>query len=753
MLRPERMSKVSVAGAKPVMDEVVETVHELHLLHLSEYDGSWNGFERGDPAEGAEDASQKLVTVRSLRSTLGVEDADPAPVDDLEGELESVRRRTNALDDRRSGIEDELRSVEERIEALAPFRELAVDLDLLSGFRTLETVVGRGDAEAVRAAVAGADGIDEFEVRTSDDGDVLAVFAHPTDASVLDDEDEGSEEDDHSGHLEDALVGVDFEPVEAPEYDDANPRVETRTLRERAEELRSELAEVESEIEELADEVGGFLVGAEHRLTVRVQKAEAPLAFATTENSFVAEGWIPTDRVEEMAAALEEAVGDRVEFEELRVAEYREGHPERVEEVEPDPDPDPSRERKGGGEPTPAPDGGVVTMRDPPPTTLDNPKTTKPMETLVKATGLPKYSEFDPTFLVFLTFPVMFGFMIGDVAYGLLYMAVGYGLYTRVDHDGLSALGGVGLWAGLFTVVFGLLYGEFFGLHFLSDWLWGGSSPIHKGLQPKYQNFATAWLVLSLVVGLVHVGVGYVLGFLKEWYNHGVRAAVLEEGSWLFLMFGAWAWIFSTHAAGSKPQFIYNVLGTPSDQALVDPTVQPAIDVGFTGLPEVVGLAGLAVAGLGFVMLVIGEGLLAVEVLQSIVNVLSYVRLMAVLLAKAGLAFVVNLLVFGAYEGEEGEFHFLFTEGTSVATVEASDSKELMFAGLLNGDGALALVGLAAGAVLIVVGHLFVLALGITSAGLQGVRLEYVEFFGKFYDGGGQNYDPFGHSGDHTTED
>jgi len=739
MLRPERMSKVSVTGARPVMDDVIDAVHDLGLVHLSEYDGSWEGFERGDPAADADDASEKLVTVRSLRSTLDVEDATPAAVEDLEAELASVRERTNDLDDRRSTVEDELRSVEDRIEALAPFRRLTVDLDLLSGYRTLETAVGRGDADAVRTAVEAADGIGAHEVRTSDDGEVVAVFARPTAASVVD----AGDDHDHGGALEEALVGVSFEAVEIPEYDDPNPRVETRQLRERAEELRSELAEVESEIDTLSEEVGGFLVAAERRLTVQVQKAEAPLSFATTENSFVAEGWVPTDRVEEMASALERAVGDRVEFEELRVAEYDEGHPERVEEVEPDPDP--SRERTGG-EPTAATDGGVVTMRDPPPTTLDNPTGTKSMETLVKAIGLPKYSEFDPTAIVFLTFPVMFGFMIGDLGYGLLYVGIGYAMYSRLDSPGLRSLGGLGMWAGLFTAVFGVLYGEFFGLHFLSDLLWGGSAPIHKGLMPAHSEFATAWLMLSLVVGLVHVGVGYVLGFLTDLSAHGLKDALLEDGSWLLLMFGAWAWVFSTSGEGVKPEFIYTAFASGEEAALA---------LGFTGLPETVGLAGLAAVGVGAVMLVAGEGLLAVEVLNALVNVLSYVRLMAVLLAKAGLAFVVNLLVFGAYVGEsgEGEFHFLATEGTSVEAVTGDATKELMFAGLFNaGDGALAIVGLVAGIVLIVVGHLFVLALGVTSAGLQGVRLEYVEFFGKFYDGGGRTYDPFGHSGDHTEE-
>jgi len=48
---------------------------------------------------------------------------------------------------------------------------------------------------------------------------------------------------------------------------------------------------------------------------------------------------------------------------------------------------------------------------------------------------------------------------------------------------------------------------------------------------------------------------------------------------------------------------------------------------------------------------------------------------------------------------------------------------------------------------------MLVLVLGITSAGLQAVRLEYVEFFGKFYEGGGESYDPFGYVRQYTTED
>ncbi|MFB6202514.1 MAG: V-type ATP synthase subunit I, partial [Halorhabdus sp.] len=102
MLRPERMSRVSVTGSKAVMADVIETVHDLDVLHITEYQGSFEGFEPGDPTEGADDASDKLVTVRALKSTLGVEPEDAGPTrlvtdEAIEEELEEIRRDVNEL--------------------------------------------------------------------------------------------------------------------------------------------------------------------------------------------------------------------------------------------------------------------------------------------------------------------------------------------------------------------------------------------------------------------------------------------------------------------------------------------------------------------------------------------------------------------------------------------------------------------------------------------------------------------------------
>ncbi|ERH12821.1 MAG: hypothetical protein J07HB67_01847 [halophilic archaeon J07HB67] len=152
MLRPEQMSKISVTGSRRVMGDVVEAIHDLSLVHLTEYDGGWEGFDQGGSMDGAEEAADKLVTVRSLISQLGVEPSDGGPsriVTDeaLDEELAEVRAAANELDDRREALRDDLRRVTDRIDAVEPFVDVGIDLDLLAGYDSLQVVVGEGERD------------------------------------------------------------------------------------------------------------------------------------------------------------------------------------------------------------------------------------------------------------------------------------------------------------------------------------------------------------------------------------------------------------------------------------------------------------------------------------------------------------------------------------------------------------------------------------------------------------------------------
>jgi V/A-type H+-transporting ATPase subunit I len=710
MLRPERMSKVSVTGSKQVMSEVIEAAHDLNVLHFSDYDESWEGFETGSPVEGAEWASDRLVTVRSLESILDVEaeDAGPSRIvteEAIEEELEDIRREVNELDDRRDELRGELRGIEDRTEALEPFRDLGIDLDLLRDYDSVEVVVGEGDPEAVRDAVARISGVQNFEVMSGDD--TVAVFAQLS---------EGADSD----ALADALVGVEFNELEVPDAE-GDPEAAVADLEERRQQVESRLENVESELENLRREHAGFLLAAEEQLTITVQKAEAPLSFATTDRAFVAEGWVPTEEYATFVETLRDAVGDRVEIEELERADYTPTHGHEREAVS-----------DGGYETGPHIDDSG------PPVVQENPGAIKPFELLVETINRPRYFEVDPTVILFLTFPAFYGFMIGDLGYGILYAGIGYWLYGSFDSAAIRSLGGIAIWAGVFTALFGVLYGEIFGFHFIAEYLWHGvfgmdHAPMRKGLHTL--SFARLWLTLSVLIGIVHLGVGYVFGFVNDSRAHGVREAVLEDVSWLLLMVGIWVWVFSTSLSGVKPAFLVG----PESVFNGHP-----VALGFAGFSPLVGQIGLVVALVGFVLVAFGEGAegLVETPTYGFAHILSYTRIAAVLLAKAGMAFVVNLLVFGAYEHHE-EVHFM-TGGYHVP-----EGAEVLFGGIFHAG----VVGVLAGLVILLVGHTLVLALGVTSAGLQTVRLEYVEFFSKFYEGGGERYQPFGYSRTHTTED
>jgi V/A-type H+-transporting ATPase subunit I len=703
------MSKLSVTGSKRVMGSVVETVHGLNLLHVSEYDGSWEGFQQGHPEADAEWASEKLVTVRSVESMLGLEaeDAESSRIvtdEAIEGQLSEIRDEANALDDRRDELRDELRTVDERIDAIEPFVALGLDLDLLSGYDSLQVAVGEGDKDEIERALLDADGVNQYDIEESDG--VLAVFLYPSEHAADD-------------VLEDALVGTGFNSYEVPDADSA-PESYLRELESERQRIESEMAEAEEEIDRLRRQHAGFLLAAEEKLTIDVQKAEAPLAFATTDNAFIAEGWIPTDEFGAFKAELTDELGDSVDVEEVERASFKadgDAHQEAIA------------------------DGGTTIGTDEPPVLQDNNALVQPFEVLVKAIGRPNYKEFDPTALLLLTFPAFFGFMIGDLGYGVIYSAIGAYLYTSFDSDAIKSMGGVTIAAGLFTMLFGVLYGELFGLHVLGDWVWGGHPPLHKGLQPYYSNWATAWILVSALAALVHLNLGYVLGFIEELQFHGFKEALYEKGSWILGMNGLWIMIFSRLGENMKPGFIFTAFAS-GDAA--------AFELGFTGFSVAVGYLGIGLFLVGLLLLILGAPAEAVEIFDTLVNVLSYARLSAVLLAKAGMAFAVNLIFFGVWVDSKGGWHFATSSMPEVgAEYHGYMVTEIMFGGLYHGSIASVLVGL----LVLVFGHILVLALGITSAGLQAVRLEYYEFFSKFFDGGGRAYEPFGYERRFSDDD
>ena len=730
MLRPERMSKISVTGAKSVMPQVIETVHDLNLVHLSDYDGSWEGFANGEPLSGAEEASQRLVTIRSLEKTLGMRDDESYPSvhfteEELDTRLAEAREAITSLEDRIQAAHEQRRTLSDEIEHLEPFATLGLDLDLYHGYDRIDVAIGEGSSEAIEASLAEADAVHGFETFSADG--VVAIFADPG--------------PDSSDVIEDALVGVEFSAVSIPDAT-GDPSDQISTLHEEHAEIDAHIDSLEDELVDLRDEYAGFLRTAERELSIVVDQTEAPLRFATTAHAFIAEGWIPTSEYHTLVDRLAETVGDSVDIEELESAAY-DGHSSHHHEEE-------DVVADGGT------DGEAITMDDDPPVVLDNPQAAKPFELLTNMVNRPKYGELDPTLAVFITFPIAFGFMIGDIGYGVLYILMGWYLLANYDSKAFTAVGMIAVWSGAFTVLFGWLFDDTFGVHILDydiaviqslEFL--GLGVLSKGIQSP--DWLMTWIIVSLMFGWLHLNIGLVIRFINE-LNHGWKPAIMEAGSWILAMNGFIIWLFSHSEATMGPLPTGSITDLDLTAASAKPTEffgpeSVLAGTGFEGFPEIFGLLGLLSLFLGVGMVTKAEGVAGFAETPAWVlgHFLSYLRIVAVLLGKGAMAFVVNLIVFGAYISEAGPYEgyvFFNLPGGDPATAAGVEvgQIDIAFEGIWNIDPLLIPVAI----LIFIVGHIIVLLLGITAAGIQMLRLEYVEFFQKFFEGGGREFDAFG---------
>lgn len=156
---------------------------------------------------------------------------------------------------------------------------------------------------------------------------------------------------------------------------------------------------------------------------------------------------------------------------------------------------------------------------DKPPTLLSNPGIMKPFEVLVKMYGLPSYYEIDPTCVIFFTFPLIFGIMYGDVAHGLILFCLSFALFkSKIKvRRGLTLkdFTPILMMCAIFSVFFGFMYGDFFGLKFTPLWM-----------NPS-ENIAF-FLILSLWAGVLHLVLGLTLNSINLWMNKKFLRAIFQ---------------------------------------------------------------------------------------------------------------------------------------------------------------------------------------------------------------------------------
>jgi V/A-type H+-transporting ATPase subunit I len=328
-----------------------------------------------------------------------------------------------------------------------------------------------------------------------------------------------------------------------------------------------------------------------------------------------------------------------------------------------------------------------------PPTKIHNHSFIKPFETITKLYGVPHYDEIDPTPLIAITFPLIFGLMFGDAGHGLTLLIAGIMLGTLIKRDeGIRNFSWILAACGIGAIIAGLLFGEFFGKQIFAP-LW--FSPFKDVI---------GFLTFSLFVGVIQITSGFVLelvnfilkGEIVDAFATSLPKILFYVGSiYLILMY----------------QLNFNLW-------LQGPILLPLIPFIFLIFGKSIIVKSLKALGHplknsngeeSLLERVFESGDLVTRVLS---NTMSYARILALLMAHWAL-----ILVTYTISG------MVFNTPT---------------------------VGAVLGIIIIVGGNIFVLAFEGLIVFIHTLRLHFYEWFSKFYRGTGVAFSPFKQSYKYT---
>lgn len=665
MLLPEQMAKVLIVGSKDHLERTVDLLYESRVVHLVDFPSDKEGFTLGSPLPVASKASERLLRLRAIEKDLDIKEPKvPEPLSaerirkEIDAAIVSLDSETLDVVGSKAKIEERLSELDQQKRDLQPFASLPLDLELYHDFRSLTVFVGH-----VRADPSGVlqESLDQFEALTAQDGKLIAVFVQRSEA-------------DEAQRI---LMQYGFSELSVPQGT-GNPVDILNNIQKEESILRKSLEEVQATLGKLREKHAAFVLASDEELSIEVEKAEMPLRAGATAHSFVIDAWVPSENLDKLREDFNAKVGDGVYIELLEVKGRKD-----VEE-----------------------DAEGIGLEDVP-TKASNPRPLNLFNHLVELVSTPRYNEIDPASLVFIFFPIFFGLMVGDVGYGIPFVILGYVGLRRCKSDEWRTIATALFFGGIMTLIFGFIFfGEALGMHFApspyGELTWSSLLGIdipHKidlglfsipiGMFSKLHDVKIL-LYISVWIGIVHLFTAFGLGFANVAMRRGLKHAFLEKFSWILILTGG----------------VFLLLLMVDALILGKPLIM-------TDLRMLAG-AGLVIVGMAIGLK--GEGAKVILELPGLMsNVVSYTRLTAIGMSKAGLALAFN-----------------------------SISIEM----IAPGGGIMIVLAL----LVFIVGHLMIFILAIISAGLQGIRLQYVEFFMKFYEGGGSKFNPLRIRRKYTTE-
>lgn len=761
------MSRLTVAAPVGKLEEVIRQCTNLGCVHIEEYSNFEDGIGIGSSikSDNSEIVSRLLTKVRSLQSEVNAINMDgPTSRENIIGMVAGFESKVDealGFIELMRDCDSEITSLEEQLKALSRVAPLDIPLELMSGYEGVEIYLSE-TSKASKAQAVFSDIIKDIELKVSKG--IIAVACQPKDGAAV----------------QIALAELGSKAVQIPSGE-GTPSQRIREINTSISGLHSKRDSASESLETWTNSQGSDLVRVKEHLEREEQIFTAPTLVAVSNQAFALDAWIPKNKEDEVRAALSECASH------VSIEEYVDSHHHHEEEQEEEKHPEElvmlsdylessnqtvfqffksmdlddsghleykeieSALKAANIEDLPPwnlakflsvidlnKDGkinlpeldialaGVSSSTSHshhddavPPIEFVNGKATEPFELLVDLVGRPKYGTYDPSMLLMMTFPLFYGMILGDWGYGLLIYLLAAFLGSKPFAKDPLAQNGITIlkWMGVWCIIWGIIFAEGFGFvwddtgrlgnsspfDFFYDWTYANVHVPHAiadvlnlgGLHMPFHRASPGhglqeYVVLSVYIGIAHIFLGLVIGLVTVYNAHGAAAAYFEKGSWILILTGG-----SIQARNMVMD--YNGLFEIQIWTFL-------IIIGLASL-----IVGLAVyEKFGWVGgLIMGP----IETFGLLANTLSYLRIMGV-----GVA------------------------GVKIAEVSITMGWDKIGPAIDSGD----IISLLLGVVLFILIQLFAIALGILSPTIHAVRLHFVEWMGKFYDGSGSAFAPLG---------